>query len=171
MDEPGKKGTYGEQTRFFADAMLGKLARWMRTLGCDVEYAKEIGDAQLVLKALAQGRVILTRDRLLANRRSVHGRCLFIESDAIGAQLRQVVKAFGIGKTPALTRCLRCNTLLGYADKGSVKGLVPQFIYETHDAFSVCASCKRVYWCGSHKARMLEEIERMIGEDSGGTAR
>lgn len=145
--------------------MLGKLARWMRALGCDVEYARDIADAELVLKSLARGRIILTRDKLLANRRSVRGRCLFIESDAIEAQLQQVVKAFGIGRTRALTRCLRCNTLLLGVVKSSVKGLVPEFIYDTQDAFSVCASCKRVYWGGSHKDRMLEDIERMLAQE------
>jgi len=33
--------------RFIADAMLGKLAKWLRIMGCDVEYFSEIPDKEL----------------------------------------------------------------------------------------------------------------------------
>ena len=57
------------ETKFIADAMLGKLARWMRVLGCDVEYFPSIGDRELVELAARSGRLILTRDTLLVRRR------------------------------------------------------------------------------------------------------
>src|SRR4030042_153616 len=50
------------ETRFIADVMLGKLATWMRLLGCDVEYFPKISDEDLVERAFRTGRVILTRD-------------------------------------------------------------------------------------------------------------
>ncbi|HRU95805.1 MAG TPA: Mut7-C RNAse domain-containing protein, partial [Anaerolineae bacterium] len=31
----------GEEPRFIADAMLGKLARWLRLLGYDALYSQE----------------------------------------------------------------------------------------------------------------------------------
>ena len=50
------------ETRFIADVMLGKLATWLRLLGCDVEYFPKITDEDLVERASRTGRVILTRD-------------------------------------------------------------------------------------------------------------
>ena len=66
--------------KFFADAMLGTLARWMRTLGYDVLYDSDIDDAVLLLKAAQDGRVVLTRDTLLMKRRMAKGRAVFIEA-------------------------------------------------------------------------------------------
>ena len=48
--------------KFLADAMLGKLSRWLRMLGQDVEYNVELGDDQLLVQAKAEGRVLLTKD-------------------------------------------------------------------------------------------------------------
>ena len=39
------------QTRFFADAQLGRLARYLRLLGFDTEYVSGIDDAALVARA------------------------------------------------------------------------------------------------------------------------
>jgi len=49
------------ETRFIADVMLGKLATWLRLLGCDVEYFPKITDEDLVRRASRTGRVILTQ--------------------------------------------------------------------------------------------------------------
>ena len=41
---------------FFADAMLGRLARWLRMLGYDTAYDKAITDQALIERALVEGR-------------------------------------------------------------------------------------------------------------------
>jgi len=155
------------QVRFIADAMLGSLARWMRALGCDVEYSPLLEDAEVVDKAVKEGRIILTRDTGLIRRRGAAGRHLFIESDFVAAQLRQVAERFALPKTPALVRCLRCNTPLERADKDDIAGKVPQYVYKTQEEFSTCPSCGRVYWAGTHRRRMEEDIAGMLGEDNG----
>lgn len=52
--------------KLLADSMLGSLGRWLRLMGYDTAIAQREPDAQLVRRALAEGRVILTRDRALA---------------------------------------------------------------------------------------------------------
>lgn len=147
---------------FFADAMLGKLARWMRTLGYDVEYENSIEDKTLVERAEKDGRIILTRDRLLVERRRARGRSLFISSENTGEQLKQIVAAYGLPEGGFLTRCLRCNALLEEVDREAVEGKVPPYIYETAERFTVCLKCGRVYWAGSHRVNMVRDLERLL---------
>jgi len=151
------------EKKFFADAMLGSLSRWMRTLGYDCEYSSDIDDTALLLRAAEEGRVVLTRDTLLMKRRLARGRAVLISGDDIGSQLSQVTALFPIGKECFLTRCLRCNALIEEVEKASVAGRVPPYVFETHDEFSECARCKRVYWGGTHREKMVEELERLLG--------
>ncbi|MEK7680264.1 MAG: Mut7-C RNAse domain-containing protein, partial [Deltaproteobacteria bacterium] len=125
-----------ERQRFFADAMLGSLARWLRTLGCDVEYERHISDGALIQRALSEGRIVLTRDTLLAKRRALSGRCFFVKGDHIEGQLRQVVENFDLKGAVVLTRCLRCGRVLADVEKASVKGLVPEYVLMTQERFS-----------------------------------
>lgn len=149
--------------RFFADAMLGSLARWLRTLGVDVEYDSRIDDSVLLQRAVKDARIVLTRDTRLAKRRVFKDICVLIEGDSVAGQLRQVVERFKIGKARFLTRCLRCNVVLVAAKKEEVKESVPPYVYEAQDEFSWCPKCARVYWGGTHRERMLEELSRMLG--------
>lgn len=157
-------GEGATELRFIADTMLGKLARWMRTLGCDVEYFNDIDDAELVGKAVAEKRMILTRDTLLLKRRAARGTSFFVEGDHVAAQLRQVAERFGLPDKPALTRCLRCNRPLEYLEKEAAKDRVPPYVFETQEKFSHCPSCGRVYWAGTHRQRMEEDVARFLRE-------
>ncbi|MBI5343845.1 MAG: Mut7-C RNAse domain-containing protein [Deltaproteobacteria bacterium] len=159
----GREEDRGAPPRFFADAMLGSLARWLRTLGADVEYDSRIDDSTLIQRAIKEGRIILTRDTRLAKRKVFKDICVFIEKDSVDEQLRQVAGRFRIGMSGFLTRCLRCNALLEAALKTSVRDNVPPYVYETQGEFSRCARCGRVYWGGTHRERMLEELSRMLG--------
>jgi uncharacterized protein with PIN domain len=151
------------ETRFIADAMLGKLARWMRVLGCDVEYFPAIGDRELVELAASSGRLILTRDTLLVRRRRARDNHFFVEGDDFRSQLRQVVERFAIDPYARfLTRCLACNSLLAEIGKGDVRERVPPYIYETEAEFRVCPVCRRIYWQGTHRQGMAREIAQLL---------
>ncbi len=50
---------------FFADAMLGKLARWLRMLGYDTAYERNIDDADVVDRVVNEDRWLLTRTRFV----------------------------------------------------------------------------------------------------------
>jgi hypothetical protein len=151
------------ETRFIADAMLGKLARWMRVLGCDVEYFPSIGDRELVELAAGSGRLILTRDTLLVRRRGARSNHFFVEGDDFRSQLRQVVERFAIDPSALfLTRCLACNTLLAEIGKGAVRERVPPYIHETQAEFRICPTCGRIYWQGTHRERMAREIAEIL---------
>ena len=94
--------------RFIADAMLGKLAKWLRILGLDVAYEKAIEDQALISRARLEKREILTRDRRLVQRRWGSSiRFIVIQDDHVSGQLRQVARELGlsIGRN-LLTRCV-----------------------------------------------------------------
>ncbi len=144
--------------RLIADAMLGRLAKWLRVLGYDTLYWRG-DDAGLLRLALAESRLLLTRDTRLPPRLPP-GRTLFIESDHYDAQLRQVVDR--IGRPPHTgRRCLRCNLLLETTEKARLRGQIPEFVWYRHDRFVRCPGCLRIYWEGTHFERMREAVLRL----------
>jgi uncharacterized protein len=154
-----------EQTehRFIADCMLGKLARWLRIIGCDTEYFPAIDDAVLVERAERTGRLILTRDTRLVRRRKARANHFFITHDHFRDQLRQVVHAFSLDPFARfLSRCIECNALLSPTDKTAVIGQVPPYVFMTRERFSSCPSCRRVYWEGTQRERMVDELRDIL---------
>jgi len=158
----------GVAPRFLADAMLGRLARWLRILGYDTEYFPGEDD-ELIRRARRENRLLLTRDTRLLHRCSggVRGAMnplphLFIESDHVMEQLRQVVAALHLNPAaPPARRCSCCNTVLESRDKAQVVGLVPEFVWSHHQAFWACPRCRRIYWAGTHRRRMEEAIKAL----------
>ncbi len=153
-----------EETRFIADVMLGRLATWLRLLGCDVEYFREISDEELVERASRTGRVILTRDVELTRRRKARGNHFFVRGDGYKEQLRQVVAHFSIDPfARILTRCPRCNVPLAGIEYAEAKARVPPFVYETQRDFRTCGRCGRIFWRGTHRFAALRFVREMLG--------
>ncbi len=143
--------------KFIADNMLGRLATWLRLLGYDTAYLPQADDPALVRVARAEDRVLLTRDVELTRRRGI--RHLLVESEKVTEQVRQVFRAFKLSAREAFSRCAECNERLEVVSKESVRGTVPPYVFSTQDRFRRCAQCGRVYWRGTHWARMVAQIE------------
>ena len=148
-------------SRFLADAMLGRLARWLRAIGCDTaQLPVHVPDAEIVALARREDRVLLTRDRHLL--RELHPpRAFEITRDEPLEQLRTVVAAFGVVR-PAVffTRCLIDNTPLVEVQAADVADRIPALARGLPGPVFRCTTCDRVYWRGSHARRM----ERILGE-------
>jgi hypothetical protein len=152
----------GAQTRFIADAMLGRLARWLRLLGVDCAYEREIEDAELVRRASAEERVILSRDRALPEEWRVRG-IHPVDSEDLTEQLREIVRAFDLaGAVRPFTRCTECNRPLRAAAKGDVAQRVPARVLRDHERFLECPGCGRVYWEGSHAERIRRRLAEVL---------
>jgi uncharacterized protein with PIN domain len=148
--------------RFMADAMLGRLARWLRILGFDTAYEAHIDDGDLVRRAVRQRRVILTRDRRLPDEWRVSG-ILLLEAETPLAQLRELEAAHAISRDARLfTRCSRCNTGLHAAARDDVRGDIPSRVLAGHERFLRCPQCRRVYWNGSHVDRFRRAVSRAL---------
>ena len=153
-----------DDTRFVADTMLGKLTKWLRVMGIDVKYDPDTTDAQLLRCAERGGRILLTRDRHLMQRRG-SARRLYIESDYYHEQVRQVVWAFKLtDRIQAFTRCLQCNAPLHAIAKPVVAERVPPHVYATQMTFKHCAPCDQLYWGGTHRDNMLRQLQVMLDD-------
>ncbi len=142
--------------------MLGGLARWLRVLDVDTAYDPELGDAELVECAVAEGRTILTRDRRLVLRRRASDH-LLVASEVVDEQLRQAVAELRLEVDPErlFRRCLRCNVPLEELPPAAARARVPPFVARTQERFRTCPRCGRVYWSASHVGRMRRRLAAM----------
>lgn len=144
-------------TRFVLDVHLGRLARYLRLLGFDTDYATDRDDPELVEISVNQKRILLTRDvELLKHSDVTHG--AFVHSTDPSEQLVEVVRRFQLrGSIRPFSRCMACNGALaeGVADPERV----PADVRRRHDRFLSCTSCGRVYWRGGHATRLDELVE------------
>ena len=131
------------------DAMLGRLARWLRLMGYDAAYLADTEDIVVVRVARAEGRLVLTRDRELAARRAI--RAGLIQSDRLEEQIEQVARDVGPPGEGG-PRCAVCNVPLAPVEPESVRDRVPPYVWRTQRDFSECGRCRRVYWPGTHWA-------------------
>ena len=149
--------------RFLADAMLGRLARWLRVIGYDtVHLPMDTPDAVLVRRAHEEGRILLTRDRHLLRELRPAG-AMEVLSEVPLEQLRQVVAACAL-TPPAelLCRCLLCNTELDAVAPAAVREQLPPSARDLPGPVRRCPTCGRVYWRGSHARRMQAALDAAL---------
>lgn len=152
--------------RFIADAMLGRLARWLRVLGYDTVYEAHVTDADLVRQARHDGRILLTRDRALLRERQLDN-ALLVDNVPPLEQLRQVVRQFDLSWRERLfSRCMLCNTPLQPISLQAVTRRVPPYIRQRQQRFAQCPDCARVYWEGTHVARMRNQLHHVLSDSN-----
>ena len=146
-----------KSVKFIADNMLGKLAKWLRILGFDTLYPKYAKDVELVFTSLLEDRILLTRDLGIIKRKNLK-KYLFIHSNNWKEQLIEVINHFQLedllSEKNFLTICPICNERLHPIEKRRVIGLVPHYVFCTNKEFSVCPSCGKIYWKGTHIEKM-----------------
>jgi uncharacterized protein with PIN domain len=147
--------------RFAADAMLGRLARWLRLLGFDTSWQAHVPDDDLVRRALAEARCVLTRDRRLPEEWT-RAPVFVLRAEDLRGQLAELGAEFALAAhARPFTRCNRCNVPLVPTDPAQVAGRIPPSVASTHTDFVRCPCCERVYWPGSHVARIRALLASM----------
>ncbi len=144
------------------DAMLGRLARWLRLMGYDAAYLADTDDIEVVRQARAEARLILTRDRGLAARQGVW--VMLIDSQTLDDQIAQVRARLGPPPEPLTLRCAVCNTPLRPLVHAAARGRVPPFVWRVQQEFSECPGCFRVYWPGTHWSAIRGRLARQDGD-------
>jgi uncharacterized protein with PIN domain len=145
---------------FFADDMVRRLARLLRTIGYDTRYETEKADSELARIALAEGRIILTRDTSFPTRFPDLPMLVFKEENP-WLQFRQVVERFRLDPFAFLfTRCTLCNGKLLPVNKEDFREAIPPRTYAIVDRYFQCNGCGKLYWEGSH----TEQIRKRLAE-------
>ncbi len=134
-------------------------------MGYDSVFFSGADDSAMVKQALAEGRVILTRDTGIMRRRAVSSgrvKAILIESEEPEQQMRQLMRAFDLKtQTRPFTLCLECNTPLESRSREEMAGRLPPYVYRTQAQYMECPGCHRVYWRGTHWAAMVRKLEKL----------
>ncbi len=157
--------------KFLADAMLGKLTRFLRIFGFDTIYANDlidyfqldpVPDEKLIEYAKRNERIIITKDYGLYKHYTE--KSIFLRGEGIYNYLKQLNRQCDLKFKFSLkrARCSICNSQLQRVEnKNSIKKLVLVETYNNYDEFYQCLNlqCKKIFWQGSH----IEDIEYKLG--------
>jgi len=157
-----------KELKFVTDGMLGKLTRWLRMLGHDVEYTGSMDDKELIQKAKKENRILLTRDVELYKQAIAKGADAFlVENPNQTANLASIAKRFKfkLEIDVKVSRCPKCNSRIEAVSKASVADKIPETTSSNYDEFWRCRGCGQVYWRGAHWNRIdktLKEAKKAL---------
>lgn len=145
-------------TRFVLDTHLGRLAAYLRLLGFDTLYRNDYDDPTLARISVEEHRILLTRDRRLLMHKQIT-RGYYVRARQPHAQLLEILARFDLfSARHPFTRCLHCNGLIHPVRKASVEEHLLPRTRAYYQEFWQCADCGKIYWKGSHYARMQQMI-------------
>lgn len=147
--------------KFLADRNVGNLAKWLRLLGMDATFARDMTDSDILLEAVRENRILLTRDRALKSR--APSRVYLITETTLEAQVREVVQAFSLSaRLKPLSRCVECNVPIREVSVEHVRTKVPPRVLASVSRFYRCPMCQKVFWEGSHTGRIKLTLKRIL---------
>jgi len=145
--------------KFVCDAMLGKLAKYLRILGLDAEYMKDLEELKHY-HGRTDAPYFLTR----TTRKMTYEQTIFIRSDKVREQLheiKEIIRPF-IDPDKIMNRCIECNVELINVQKKHIEQKVPEFVFHQYGQFRKCPECGKVYWEGSHAKGMKHLIQEIM---------
>jgi len=154
------------ERRFLCDAMLVHLGHWLRAAGYDTVIAGgRTDDRDLITRAVADGRIILTRDRELRHIRGAREHAVVLHDERLEDLAAAVTRRFGVDwLAKPFSRCLVCNLALSPAPP-LARGRLPADVRSLHQEINYCRQCDRLYWAGGHVRRMAQRLERWRAGD------
>jgi uncharacterized protein with PIN domain len=154
---------------FLVDQMLGELARWLRILGYDAEYLRDLTDQELIERSRIEKRVLLTSDQELYRRAlKENAECLLLRPDRLVSKLSMLAKIYRLDLKldPAESRCPICNGQLRESSNlAELRDRVPSKVQVANKEFWVCTNCSKVYWMGGHWKginRTVREVRELL---------
>lgn len=151
--------------RFLCDEMLVRLARLLRAAGYDT-YLASGGekDSALLHIAREEGRILLTRDKRLAEAGLpesvlIDGRGVEAEAESL---TRNVVLDWDFAP---FTRCVMDNARLRPATLDEIDRM-PAQAQALPGPFRACPACGRLYWPGSHVRRMSVRLSGLSAPEA-----
>ncbi|MHA1460148.1 MAG: Mut7-C RNAse domain-containing protein [Promethearchaeota archaeon] len=160
--------------KFLADAMLGKLARFLRIFGYDTIYASDlidhyhtdpVPDNKINEFAVWTNRMVLTKD--LPFYKKIKENAILLEGEGVYNYLNQLKRKLNLDFDFNMenARCSVCNTMLEKVNnKISIKDFVKYETYKTYNEFFQCTNkrCQKVFWNGPHIADIIKTLKKEL---------
>lgn len=145
--------------KFILTKELGRLSKWLRILGFDAAYFKQGNASSLIIEALRDSRIIITRNQRLPKSGGV--RIVLIRKENLKEQLQELLGILKIPLEPRamFSRCIICNVELKDIKKKEAETRVPAYVFETQEHFVSCPRCGRIYWRGTHWGNVEKTLE------------
>ena len=158
------------EKRFLVDAMMGKLARFLRIFGYDTIYAndlepiydiKPMPDEKLLEISIEQDRIIITRD-LPFHQMAPPDRTVYLNGKGVYNYLNQLKDKLGLSYNFHINqaRCSTCNgMLIPVEDKTTLEDRVKETTLKFYDRFYRCQNCDKIFWRGSHIDKIIKKLK------------
>ena len=149
--------------KFITDASLGRLAKWLRLLGYNTEVFPDQAGREMLRLAAAEGRIVLTRRKDMAERQ-FSGHLFLITGVDIVSQLNDVIGRYSlkVDQRKMFGICLTCNEKLYPVAREDVRDLVPLYVFENCTQYNRCPRCHNIYWAGTHQRNAMEFMKKHI---------
>jgi len=161
-------GSRISERKFIVDHNVGKLTRWLRIMGYDTLFFNGENDSEMVARAYADGRIILTKDTEIMQRRVItygHLNAILIKSEEPERQINQMINELDLDcRFKSFSLCLECNQPLKVVCKEKVEDMVPAHVFQTQSEYMQCPACHRIYWKGTHWEVMNRKLDRLMEE-------
>ena len=135
-------------------------------MGYDALFFNGSNDSHMIATALAEGRMVLTKDTQIMKRGIITSgrlKALLIKGDKPELQAYQVIDSLNLDcQFRPFTICLECNQPLLERSKQQVKDRVPPYVFQTQNQYMECPSCHRIYWRGTHWQAMNKKLNKFI---------
>lgn len=149
--------------RFVGDRSLLGLLRWLRAAGYEAREGRP--EESLGAAEADRGLVLLTTDAGILDRRVVREEralVLWLPSTlGLPGQLAMVLRDLGL--RPRDARCMACGGSLLPAPKEEVRPRIPPRTALWKDLYFLCADCHRLFWEGTHWARIRATLREAAG--------
>lgn len=147
--------------KFLVSRELGRLSKWLRILGFDSVYFNQDNISSLIIQALRDERVIVTRNHRLPQATGI--RIVLLKAEKLNEQLSEFLKVLQIQPNPdkMFTRCIICNEELVEVGKETIKDRVPEYVFKTQENFITCPKCQRIYWPGTHWGNVTHTLKEI----------
>jgi uncharacterized protein with PIN domain len=150
-----------ESPDFHCDGGLGGLARWLRAAGYDAHFWPRVDDGELVREVMQSDAILITTDGPLMERGAIAWGVVPALLAPLPAgkhgQFEFVVRTLGLPrKSP---RCMACGGGLRRVEKEAVRDRIPVRTYPWRDEYYLCRRCGKLFWHGTHWARVEQRLE------------
>ena len=155
MDHRPERSLERLKMRFLLDGMLGKLARWLRMIGCDVTYQKDRTDTQLLQTAKSDSLILLTADEELYRTVTFRGvESFLVRGKSEPERLAELAERFKLKLEVDMrkSRCPICGSQIKETAKEELQKSIPAATFKVYKTFWLCTNpkCAKIYWQGSH---------------------